>query len=346
MSDSVFSNLLMRWPVAVAFLLGVGTIYVSMLENLSAEDVPAPRLWELPERPEPRGGQPDKDDRTPLEHLSSTFGLADPDLPQKLSGIGPVYWRGAGRGSGVLFGSRDIVLTTGHLFVAHGGWIGPRGPTLSPPPAANGFIYLEACKQSYHFTTIEVGSRAPRNQLGLDYAIARLAQPACEEAAVLTGATLSEARVHAMVADGAHVLNMGAYDFREVETFAQDPLLTGKPPRPDSLHRQHIFGVLCSVTGVQSTGDTPEGSTGIIETSGCDGVPGGSGGPLLIPVNGGAEWRVIGVANSYRPMAPEYNNYTRIEGAFAAHIEAFFARSGRYAVSRSSRDQARGRDDA
>jgi hypothetical protein len=48
-------------------------------------------------------------------------------------------------------------------------------------------------------------------------------------------------------------------------------------------------------------------------------VPGGSGGPLIVSRDGGASFSIVGVTNSYR-KGTEYNNYTRIEGAFAKHL--------------------------
>mmetsp|Transcript_543 Transcript_543/g.1557 ORF Transcript_543/g.1557 Transcript_543/m.1557 type:complete len:81 (+) Transcript_543:1689-1931(+) len=58
---------------------------------------------------------PSWDDRLPLEYGSPSFGLNDPALTAKLAGIGPTFWKGAGQGTGALI-SRDVVLTTGHLF--------------------------------------------------------------------------------------------------------------------------------------------------------------------------------------------------------------------------------------
>ena len=87
----------------------------------------------------------------------------------------------------------------------------------------------------------------------------------------------------------------------------------------DRNQRYHVFGVRCRITEFETPTGLKGGNTGLINTDGCDGVPGGSGGPLLISRDGGQSYQIIGVANSYRPDS-EFNNYTRVIGDFAAHL--------------------------
>ncbi|EEE37843.1 hypothetical protein RKLH11_1681 [Rhodobacteraceae bacterium KLH11] len=96
----------------------------------------------------PYAPAPGRDDRTPVAFLSHVFGLDDGGLPEKLTGIGPVFWDHAGHGTGALI-APDIVLTTAHLFTERGKWDGPYGPTNKPPAPSDGRIYLEACGQAY-----------------------------------------------------------------------------------------------------------------------------------------------------------------------------------------------------
>lgn len=330
------------WPPVAAFAIGLALLFSSMSETL---DISLPDIWPAP-KPDitdvSYAPAPGRDDRTPVAFMSQVFGLNDASLPSKLSGIGPVYWKHSGRGTGALI-APDVVLTTAHLFVANGDWKGAAGAVPIPPAPSDGFIFLPACGERYRFTKIEVGSEAPRARLGLDYAIAVLERPACDEAAILPVAETPKS-LASMNRNEAIILNTGSYAFANLPRYAKHPIFTARKARGDGMHKQAVFGVLCKVTSGQDTGDVARGSTGIIITEGCDGVPGGSGGPLLLSQDGGANYAIIGVANSYRPNT-EYNNYTRIEGAFAAHIETFFARFGGYAVSQSSRLQTRGQDD-
>ena len=232
--------LLAAVPAVVALLLSAGTVYVSMKEDLGEGQVPTPvplempeipRFWDFQERPDPHTGRPDVDDRTPLEHLSNAFGLADPQMADKLSGVGGVHWAGVGAATGTLFGRPDVVLTTAHLFVKGGRWKDGGRPVSVPPPATRGFFYLDVCQRSYRFSLIEVGSEAPRQNLGLDYALVQLEEPACPEAAVLQGATLSDERMSAMVEQKAMVLNLGVYRTQDVDVFRDDPVIIGKARR-------------------------------------------------------------------------------------------------------------------
>lgn len=113
-----------------------------------------------------------------------------------------------------------------------------------------------------------------------------------------------------------------SYAFTDLPCYATHTLMMRKELRSDGLQAQHVFGVFCTFAGVISAGSHPNGTTGLIETKGCDGVPGGSGGPLLLSRDAGATYEIVGVANSYRPNT-EFNNYTRIEGVFAAHLARF-----------------------
>ena len=124
----------------------------------------------------PYAPAPGRDDRTPIAYLSQVFDLGDAALPSKLSGIGPVFWDHAGQGAGALIAT-NIVLTTGHLFAERGKWEGPHGRTEKPPAPSDG--------RAYDFKAIHMGSMSPRNNLGLDYAIAEFATPVCAEATIL-----------------------------------------------------------------------------------------------------------------------------------------------------------------
>ena len=332
MSDLV--RALSYWPVPAA-ALATGFLFVAtaaehaelpqwLIDALARAPEAAPEP-ETPAPPDdiadvPFAPSPGWDDRTALAHVSQVFGLHDPQIAQKLSGVGPVYWDHSGRGTGALI-ARDLVLTTGHLFAEDGKWEGPFGLTHKAPSPSDGRMYLEACGRAYALTAIDLGSMAPRDRLGLDYAIVRLAEPACEAARILpvamTPDDLEQMREQIF-------LNLGSYEFSEVARYAQHPLFADKAANRNAHPRQAVFGVRCTPTGREDTGDVADGSTAVIVTEGCDGVPGGSGGPVVLSRDGGASYSIVGVANSYLPNT-EYNNYTRIEGAFAAHLETFIS---------------------
>ena len=158
-----------------------------------------------------------------------------------------------------------MVLTTGHLFAAKGKWEGPHGLSPKPPSPSDGYIYLEACAQSYPLITIHLGSMAPRARLGLDYAIVELATPACPEAAVLPVALTPDDLVGA---EDQIFLNMGSYTFSDITRFATHPIFAGKASSTVSYERQAVFGVRCTPTGRDDTGTVADGSTAVIVSEG------------------------------------------------------------------------------
>ncbi|MEL6467937.1 MAG: hypothetical protein AAFQ58_23485 [Pseudomonadota bacterium] len=322
------------WPAFVATAISFAMIFGNAAETV---EVPPWLLqtWdyltevapEVPQNPVPAPDTvadilyapvPGRDDRTPLPFVGHVFELGDPALPAKLSGIGPVFWDHAGQGTGAMI-APDVVLTTGHLFAERGKWDGPHGRTEKPPAPSDGRIYLATCGRAYDFKAIELGSMAPRARLGLDYAIGVLAEPVCDAAQVLP---VAETPNDLAGAEDQILLNMGSYRFGDVPRYAQHPLYADRPTS-DKFARYDVFGVRCRATGRDSTGNVDGLSTGLVVTSGCDGVPGGSGGPLVVSRDGGVSYSVVGVANSYMPSDSEYNNYTAVEGAFAAHLARF-----------------------
>lgn len=324
------TSVLNAWPIPAAAMISWAMIAATVSEDVTFPDWMVEALenwWEGPERfvpaPDaslaiPYAPAPSRDDRTPIAYISHVFGLGDPGLPAKLRGIGPVYWDHGGRGSGALI-APDLVLTTGHLFADGGKWEGPNGLTNKPPAPSDGDFYLEACGRSYDLKAIHMGSMSPRSRLGLDYAIVELARSVCEDATVLPVALTPDDIVGAA---NQIFLNMGSYAFDAVDRYADHPLFAEKAAKSTNRERQAVFGVRCEPTGRVGTGRVTDGDTGVIITEGCDGVPGGSGGPVVLSRDGGATYSIVGVANSYRPNT-EYNNYTRIEGALAAHLANF-----------------------
>lgn len=323
-------TLVNSWPLPIAAMMSGAMLVSTVMDKVDMPDWLTDAFTAPPQTPDAQPPKPDlgtdvpyapapgRDDRTPIPFLSHVFGLDDGGLPEKLTGIGPVFWDHAGHGTGALI-APDIVLTTAHLFTERGKWDGPYGPTDKPPAPSDGRIYLAACGQAYDLKAIHLGSLAPRARLGVDYAIAELATPACKEATVLPVALTPDDLTDA---EDQILLNMGAYYFADLDRYARHPLFADRDVGTNKFERFAVFGVRCRATGREDTGDVPDGSTAVIITEGCDGVPGGSGGPLLVSRDGGATYSIIGVANSYRPDT-EYNNYTRIEGAFAKHLAQF-----------------------
>ncbi|MEL7470493.1 MAG: hypothetical protein AAFN27_18710 [Pseudomonadota bacterium] len=59
------------------------------------------------------------------------------------------------------------------------------------------------------------------------------------------------------------------------------PLFAGRDGS-DRDQRYQVFGVRCRITEFVTPTRLKGGKTGLINTAGCDGVSGGSGGPLLV----------------------------------------------------------------
>ncbi|MGJ8530139.1 hypothetical protein [Maritalea sp.] len=330
-----FETILNHWPIPVATALCGAMIFTAAMEKIDlpdwlldsftqAPDVPeTPKdVTPLPPAPDTRAGipyapAPGRDDRTPVPYISQVFELNDPTLPSKLSGIGPVFWDHSGQGTGTLI-APNLALTTAHLFVDDGKWHGPLGMTTKPPAPSGGRIYLAACGRAYDLKAIHLGSMAPRRRLGLDYAVVELATPACAEATVLP---VVETPLDLTSAQDQILLSIGSYSFADLPRYASHPLYAARPTS-DKFARYDVFGVRCAATGREDTGDVAAGSTAVIVTEGCDGIPGGSGGALLVSRNGGTSYAITGVTNSYRANT-EYNNFTSIEGAVAADLAAF-----------------------
>lgn len=247
------SSMLNAWPVLIASTISGAMIFTTASDQVTLPEwlmdifnappqVPAPRAPVPDNRPAVAyAPAPGQDDRTPLAYVSHVFALNDPDLPDKLSGIGPVYWGFGGRGTGALI-APDLVLTTGHLFAKDGKWYGPFGLTDKPPAPPNGRIYLAACGKAYDLKAIHMGAMAPRARLGLDYAIVELAQQACAAAAVLP---LSETPDDLVGAEDQIFLNMGAYKFSDITRYATHPLFADKAASNSTYEQQaHLWCAL------------------------------------------------------------------------------------------------------
>ena len=115
-------------------------------------------------------------------------------------------------------------------------------------------------------------------------------------------------------------LSTGIYAYGDLPRYADHPYYASRDQGPyDHLD---LFLVRCRTVGREDTGAVDAGSTAVTAMRGCDGRPGSSGSAGLLSRDGGKTYAVVGVRNSGRP-GTEYNNDTRIEGAFAAHLSAF-----------------------
>ena len=237
------------WPLPVMALLSSALIGTTAIEKVDLPQwlvdafvaVPEPLAPEPEPQPEPEAPvtafdipyapAPGRDDLTPVSYMSHVFGLDDPTLPGKLSGIGPVFWDHAGRGTGTLI-APNVVLTTAHLFVDDGKWEGPGGATDNPPDPSAGRIFLAVCNRSYTFKAIHLGSLAPRSRLGLDYAIAELTERACAEAQVLPVAYTPDdiARTDDQMSDDQIFLSTGYYAHEDVPRYAAHSLYGDPDP--------------------------------------------------------------------------------------------------------------------
>lgn len=291
------STITSYWSVLFAAILGSVLLAASASEEVSWPKwviVQPPQDETPPEAPEetppaPRTGpeipyapSPGRDDRTALPYVSHVFGLNDPDLPAKFSGIGPVFWDHSGQGTGALI-APTVVLTTGHLFAKDGQWHGAETDNVAPAPS-NGRIYLSTCQQSYTLSAIHMGSMNPRARLGLDYAIVELAEPACGEAAILP---IAQATDDLAAHEDQILIDLGTHRFESVPGFARHPFYAHRVGSNEVNDRYEVFAVKCTITGFEDTGDVSDGPTGLIVTDGCDGRPGSSGGAVVVSRDGG-----------------------------------------------------------
>ncbi|MEL6646281.1 MAG: hypothetical protein AAFQ05_01030 [Pseudomonadota bacterium] len=314
-----------HWPV----LLGAAVCLVMVLAS-ATDDLDLEWKWlsgglsvEQPPEPAPRvrhaipfAPSPLRDDRTPLAYLDWVFGLDDPDAATDLNGVGRMFWFERNEATGALI-APNVVLTTAHVFAEDGLWKADGELSPERPEARNGRIYLEACGRSYRFAHIRLGDIAPRvPTLGLDFALAVLEAPACPEASILPVAIPP----HDLVDHADQILlALGSYPIADITAYADHPIFAGRAGRDMSFS---AFGVRCAATGIRPTGEVAEGATSLIATEGCDGVPGGSGGPLVLSRDGGKTYNIVGISNSYSPDT-EFNSWTRVHGAVAAQLRAF-----------------------
>jgi hypothetical protein len=313
-----------HWPTFIAVGLSTVIGVITLEEKLGVElelsflrpDVEAPNADDpLPPEPSvPLGQNPGWDDRTPLEYMSHYFEIDDPYLADKLSGFGTVYWVGRYSGTGALI-APDVVLSTGHAFAKSGQWLTNSGHHTPEHNPSDGSIYLAVCGRSYEFIHIELGSMSPRQNLGKDYAIARLAEPACAEAQPLRAEELSDRAIEEHDPNDEILISLGSYPFASLPRYVNHPFFSQNP----SQHRNHLFGTRCKMVGHRDTGD----DAGLIMTNGCWGRPGSSGAPLIVSRDSGETYRIIGVANSYSKTDSEFNNFTRVTGRFASHLMRF-----------------------
>ncbi|MEM9238471.1 MAG: hypothetical protein AAGB07_00720 [Pseudomonadota bacterium] len=328
-------NFCAHWPLPIALFLSAFVFVAIAAEDVTLPDWLIDVFVEAPESPPepptpvpapeskhavPYAPVPGRDDRTPIEYVSHVFELDDPALPQKMSGIGPVFWVTGGRGTGAMI-TPTVVLSTAHLFAKDGKWKGPTGLTHKQPSPNGARIWIDICGRSYDFKSIEVGSMAPRSNLGLDYAIGVLNEPVCSEATILP-VSLGPDDIGAGGSDQIFI-DAGFYSVTEVVRYAQHPLFLDRPILPEGMQRYALFGTRCEATHNRAEQAAPTGSTGLIISKGCFGRPGSSGGPAVLSRDGGATYSIVGVSNSYSKRDPEFNNFTRVEGALASHIAKF-----------------------
>jgi len=260
-----------------------------------------------------------KDDRVPLLALSEEYGLQDANLPAKLSSVGAIFTplkdrpSAFSRGTGALLGRRDFVVTAAHLFTGMG-WqaseLGQAGIT----------IYIPVCDRSYPITDVYIKTTDPTRNIKLDYAFLKLGVPACEEAKPFQAATLTDEAVTEMAARHYPLLSLSTFrpeDTARAEEFPNALEVARAQAKP-----YLIYGVFCRFTDVANNIAGPSDAL-FYRAEGCDTYPGNSGGPLLVSLDAGRSYKLIGTLYGCRGA---YSCYPRIKGVYASDLETHFAK--------------------
>lgn len=258
------------------------------------------------------------DNRVPVEALSDVWGLDDPELPAKLSGIGKLEWRyedSVSTCTASLIHQR-MVITAAHCVTEDG---------LSAEPQKLWF-YSVACDSKYRAQDLYVKTHQPIGQTDIDYAYLLLESSTCPDAVPFQAVTLTDETALEIRERSYPLLSLSVFPFAATERHGEFPLA-----QSDALARYKsytAFGVFCRLDPSQPTvSDIEDAFTH--KTEGCSNFPGNSGGPLLVSLDFGATYQIFATNyGSIRGSDGRLGVYPRIRGEYARDLERIYSAWG------------------
>jgi len=303
-----------RWsPLAFALLFAWQVYSILNMQAREAEEQAAGQLPAQP--PTVESDQPilyeqglqslgGADDRVPLSALSGVYNLDDDTLEHRLAALGSVHTT-SGRCTGSVLGRSDFVITAAHC--------------LEGASAQEVHFFSVACNASYTVDRIYVSPRYSLRRIAFDYAFIDLAEPVCDTVEPFQAITLTDDAVRQLQQQQYPLLSLSVFSFDETARHEEFP----QARRQSLLRWQRLsgFGVFCRFAERNDLTGTDQEAV-LYRTEGCDTFPGNSGGPLLVSLDGGQNYRVIATLFGCGSV----DCFPRIKGPFAADLERFYQR--------------------